>query len=130
MPGRRVRADGSGQAADDEERDVVLERIRSDSLKRRFGITPEKYDEMLEAQGGVCAICFREPDPGRRLAVDHDHACCPDRYRTCGRCIRALLCTSCNNRLGIVEDAEWMGKARMYLGAHASQAHVTHEEVA
>lgn len=98
-------------------RDAALEEIRAHSLKRRFGLTPAEYDDLLARQGGGCAICGKTPEQnGRRLPVDHDHSCCPDRYRTCGRCIRGVLCTPCNNRLGVLEDATWVAAATVYLG--------------
>jgi hypothetical protein len=28
--------------------------------------------------------------------VDHDHACCQKKNRSCGKCIRGLLCHTCN----------------------------------
>jgi hypothetical protein len=62
------------------------ERDRASSLKRRYGITPEQYQKMLDRQGGICAICGRPPKT-LRLSVDHDH-------RT-GR-VRGLLCYQCN----------------------------------
>ena len=46
---------------------------------RKFGLTCLEYNEMFEAQGGLCAICKRpETIVGKggdiiRLAVDHDH---------------------------------------------------------
>lgn len=67
------------------------------TLKYNFGITVERYEEMLARQGGVCAICKRRPGK-RRLAVDHDHSCCPGR-RSCGKCVRGLLCKACNYQL-------------------------------
>ena len=39
----------------------VKQRERAGHLKRKFGITREQYDAMLEAQAGVCAICGRTP---------------------------------------------------------------------
>ena len=67
-----------------------------------YGITEEQYDALLEAQGGGCAICNRTQEEnfgGRYLSVDHDHACCPGK-RSCGQCIRGLLCHRCNNNMG------------------------------
>lgn len=63
----------------------------------KFKITPEDYLAMLERQGGVCAICKRPPGK-RRLAVDHDHSCCPG-VPTCGACVRGLLCSGCNTKI-------------------------------
>jgi hypothetical protein len=40
-----------------------------------------------------------------RLAVDHDHSCCPGA-RSCGSCIRALLCYNCNRFMGRVDKSE------------------------
>jgi hypothetical protein len=37
----------------------------------RFGITEERFEEMLEAQGHACAIC-REPFRDQRICLDHD----------------------------------------------------------
>src|ERR1700731_1515836 len=58
-------------------------------LRERYGITPERYSELLVSQGGVCAIC-KEPGRKKRLCVDHDHRCCPGE-KSCGECTRGLL---------------------------------------
>jgi len=77
---------------------------RSQSLKRKYGITLDDYEKTLAGQGGGCAVCRKtEAINGRRLAVDHDHGCCPGRI-TCGRCVRGLLCSSCNLHLGAIGD--------------------------
>lgn len=68
----------------------------------RFGLTPAQYQEMLNAQGGVCAICENTErstsKTGRikRLAVDHDHAT---------GAIRGLLCANCNKGIGNLGDS-------------------------
>lgn len=94
--------------------DVVAEQMRARQLRIRYGITTEQYDAMYEAQDGCCAMCGRpEPAEGRRLAVDHDHRCCPGR-KSCGRCLRGLLCTSCNNHLGVLEDDAFVAAADAY----------------
>lgn len=71
-------------------------------LTHKFGIGIAEYNRMLVAQGGVCAICGSEAGE-RMLAVDHDHRCCPGD-RSCGSCIRGLLCHGCNVTLGVVRD--------------------------
>jgi hypothetical protein len=73
----------------------------------RYGITLDERDAMLAAQGGVCAIC-KSPDPGngREWCTDHDHACCPQKSRSCGKCIRGILCFGCNVMLGCAKDSE------------------------
>lgn len=75
-----------------------------------FNVTVEQWRGLNADQGGVCALC-EEPETKvhhlsgevMRLAVDHDHACCPSRDLTCGTCIRGLLCYDCNVLLGKVE---------------------------
>lgn len=63
----------------------------------KFGLTVEDYDEMLEAQGGGCAICGRTvAEEGRRLSVDHCHE---------SGMVRGLLCNRCNRGLGLFQDS-------------------------
>jgi hypothetical protein len=66
-------------------------------LQHRYGITATDYDRMLAEQDGRCRICRKLPVKNR-LHVDHDRACCPGP-RSCGKCIRGLLCVSCNSKL-------------------------------
>ena len=72
----------------------------------RLGLTEDRYNQMLEEQGYACAIC-REPFRGQRVCVDHDHNCCPvgqfSHARSCGKCVRGLLCVRCNTWLGWLE---------------------------
>lgn len=85
------------------------------SLKRMFSITLEQYNEMVEEQNGVCFLCESECATGSRLSVDHDHSCCPGP-RSCGKCIRGLLCKRCNGGLGSLnDDPELLRKAAKYL---------------
>ena len=67
-------------------------------LKRDYGITPERYDEMLAEQGGVCAACGGSQRDGRPLCVDHCH-------RT--KVVRGLLCDSCNICAGHIESSRF-----------------------
>ena len=72
---------------------------------RRYGLTVERYMDMLEDQGHACAICG-SPEPGGTGAwcIDHDHACC-DGVGSCGECVRGLLCSQCNSGLGMFRDS-------------------------
>lgn len=71
-------------------------------LKEKYGLTLEEYDQMLEEQNGVCAVCHKpervisEYGIVRRLAVDHNH--------TTGK-VRGLLCQACNTTLGKVSES-------------------------
>jgi hypothetical protein len=86
-----------------------------------YCITPERYTELLDAQRGVCALCARPERAGRDLAVDHDHRCCPGS-RSCGGCVRGLLCGRCNVGLGRFGDSgEKLGAAVRYLRHWSAQ---------
>lgn len=79
---------------------------RKSVLKRKYGITPKEYDEMLRKQDGRCAICREQPGK-RRFAVDHNH-------RT-GR-LRGLLCDDCNTSIGkLGDDYAAISRAQTYL---------------
>jgi hypothetical protein len=86
---------------------------RRSHLKRKYGVTPEWYDEQLAAQGGGCAICGRPPRDDISLHVDHDH-------RT--GALRGLTCFRCNNALGdFGDDAALIEKAAAYLESHDAE---------
>lgn len=104
------------------QRGVEHRRKTAYNLMSNYGITQEQYEKMLSGQGGGCAICDRPPG-NRRLAVDHDHKCCPGT-KTCGMCIRGLLCTTCNVWLGFYENEVWIARANDYLGAAQAQREI------
>lgn len=93
-----------------------LNRGRENYLIRTFGITQKQFDEMLESQGGVCAICGKQErvyTPGlvinetRRMCIDHDHKT--------GK-IRGILCYACNVSIGRFDDnPETLRRAAEYL---------------
>lgn len=78
---------------------------RAKHLRLRFKMTLEEYDKKLSKQGGCCAICKRDVTYSRWgvFAIDHDHSCCKGK-RSCGKCVRGLLCAMCNEFLGNAED--------------------------
>lgn len=76
---------------------------------KKYGWTPEDYDRHLAEQGGVCAACGSD-DPGKRYKhfhVDHDHSCCSGK-KSCGKCIRGLLCGPCNIAAGHIESSRFL----------------------
>jgi hypothetical protein len=83
-------------------------------LKARYGITPDDYVAMFDAQGGCCAICGVAGgiQKGERLHVDHCHVS--------GK-VRALLCFDCNRGLGSFKDSpEVLQKAIDYLSKYGT----------
>lgn len=81
------------------------QQLRDSHLKRHFNITQARYDDMLAAQDGRCKLC-RATKPGGMGAfhIDHDHLCCPGN-KSCGRCIRGLVCRKCNDCIGKANES-------------------------
>ncbi|MET7815131.1 endonuclease domain-containing protein [Streptomyces sp. NPDC005395] len=63
---------------------------------RHYNLTREFVDRLLLIQEGKCAICGTPGSAEATMHIDHDHACCPGR-RSCGACVRGLLCNRCNH---------------------------------
>lgn len=82
---------------------------RSVQLRNKFKMTIEDYERMERAQKKRCAICGKKEAARdawggiKRLAVDHDRSCCPTD-KTCGNCIRGLICQKCNILVGLADE--------------------------
>jgi hypothetical protein len=78
------------------------EHARFKKVLRNFGLSSDKYQQIMEEQNNLCAIC-RKPETRRdkrtghimRLSVDHDHR---------NGVVRGLLCGACNAALGHFDD--------------------------
>lgn len=87
------------------------------SMMWKFSITRERLIEIMEPL--VCSSpgCTRT----ERLSIDHDHSCCNyDSVRghkvSCGKCVRGLLCSTCNTALGLLgEDTQRIAGLLSYL---------------
>lgn len=66
---------------------------------RTYGLRAGDYERILAAQGERCFVCRWARGLKRKLSADHDHACCAGPT-SCGECVRALLCSSCNTTVG------------------------------
>lgn len=86
---------------------------KDNDLRRNYCLSFDDYNRMLAAQNYGCALCGKtEAENGRKLAVDHWHGCThqpTDYHKSCGRCIRALLCNSCNLKLTESWEAQLCG---------------------
>jgi hypothetical protein len=109
-------------------REEANERTR----RKRYGDNAVKhYNKQMASQGGLCSICSTVMEKPQQ---DHAPYCCPPkinkrgrrRSRSCGKCLRGLLCMFCNSRLGYVEQIlldnpnlilrdRWLRKAQSYL---------------
>lgn len=73
---------------------------------KRFGVTPEWYDEQLKRQGGKCAICKGESGATRaNLDIDHCHETLK---------VRGLLCSLCNKAIGMFGDSQVRVRAAVH----------------
>jgi hypothetical protein len=89
----------------------VRRRDRAGHLMRKYGMTIERYDAMLGAQGGGCFICGRPPRDDISLHVDHDHST--------GK-VRGILCFCCNNALAdFQDDPSLLQKAASYVSTNS-----------
>jgi len=82
-------------------------------LKYRYNLTPEEVKKLWRKQKCRCKLCRKRVN---KFVVDHDHDCCSGR-RSCGKCIRGLLCIPCNAMLGQLVRMQKIGfkKIQKYL---------------
>ncbi len=74
---------------------------------QQYGLTIEDYEQMLNTQGNVCAICGECNPSGRKLAVDH----ASQTHR-----VRGLLCSNCNMGIGLLKHSvDLLAAAQRYL---------------
>jgi hypothetical protein len=81
-------------------------------LKKRYGLSIEQYNTLLDSQNGLCAVCQSKNADGRwdTFAVDHDHST---------GLVRGLLCNGCNRAIGFMDDnPERLESAAAYLRKH------------
>ncbi len=109
---------------------------------RNYGTTTAWYSDVLIEQKGLCSMCghlSHHHGTIQRLQVDHNHECCDLHTKSCGKCLRGLLCADCNINLSYLEKflsdyyvmpvaakpGTWLEKALQYLmkwqGIHKTQ---------
>lgn len=114
----KSKANSVKQAKSNPERHAY--RARKAKLKADYNLTLEQFDQLLDAQGGCCALCgaahhgvtgasSRYNGTKKWLSgswrVDHDHG---DGH------VRGLLCHACNTRLGGYEALmDSVGEAKL-----------------
>lgn len=82
--------------------ELIKREGRWGSRKRKYNLDKQSFWDLFNSQGGQCAGC-NNPVEESRMEVDHDHRCCPGD-KTCGECVRGLLCHSCNVALAMIKD--------------------------
>lgn len=93
-------------------RDKIIERTAAWQRWKNYKVT---RDFIVNKP---CEICGTTDFGKQGPCVDHDHECCPDK-KTCGKCIRGVLCSHCNRMLGCAKDnAKILKQAIKYLAYH------------
>lgn len=89
-----------------------IKQRRNKTLKK-YGLSDDKYKEILGYQGGVCKICGREQD--KNFHVDHSHIS--------GE-VRGLLCAQCNWFVGKIDrDPTVFENLKEYLCLQKEEKH-------
>jgi hypothetical protein len=90
------------------------EKLRCDTLWRKYKLTPEGLNKILLDQNGKCLICRITLDTSgskeNKPHIDHDHR---------GGKVRGILCSRCNLFLGKIKDSvEILNEAIKYLNKY------------
>lgn len=83
---------------------ISLEHRDGSRLFSAYGVSENSYEALMSLQGRKCGICgLPGSEAPQRLSVDHDHSCCNSPAKSCGSCVRGLLCGNCNLKSGYCE---------------------------
>lgn len=85
------------------------DRYKNKVLKKRYGVTLDKYNEMFKNQNGGCELCGKGPQKDNALCVDHHHGTMR---------VRGLLCHGCNRDIAILDNPERLALAKAYLAKY------------
>lgn len=97
----RKRYANNAQYRDDRKNQAKLRKKVFGHSYLQYGITKEQLACMSSQSDGMCYACHKRP----WACVDHDHQCCAGDKKTCGQCVRGLLCRQCNLALGFLSDS-------------------------
>jgi hypothetical protein len=87
--------------------EVCYPEARLQAVAIRYNLPLATYKEMLRR---VCDICGTK----HNLHIDHDHLCCTTQSRSCGKCVRGILCGRHNTLVGTLEHVD-IALAKKYL---------------
>lgn len=92
------------------------DRRRNNWIKTTYHIGMEEVYNLLNLQGGKCAICGAVLSFGAKVKNDQPHI---DHDHSTGR-IRGLLCSKCNTAIGMLhDDISLVQSALNYLTTHS-----------
>lgn len=98
---------------------IIQNRYNKDKQRRanlrKYGLTPESAQALLEAQGCKCVICQRDIAFLEHANSLGDNSACVDHCHVGGQ-TRGILCRKCNSGLGMFFDnPAWLREAANYL---------------
>jgi hypothetical protein len=87
-----------------EKRSVI---VQKHGYKKRYGLTVEQKQAMIDSQDGKCAICKLDLETTHNICVDHCHKT---------NKVRGILCRKCNLGIGHLNDSiDILKAAQAYL---------------
>jgi hypothetical protein len=87
--------------------------IQKNNYKKRYGLSIEQKQELVDKQNSKCAICNNDLKDAHDVCVDHNHIT---------NKIRGILCRKCNLGIGHLNDSTQILKsAILYLDKHANK---------
>ncbi len=92
------------------DKNKVYQVSRQWRMRRYYGICKKIFEEMIEQQSGLCAICCAPMHP-KNTCIDHNHQ---------NGQVRGLLCQLCNRAIGCLRDSVALTfHASKYLEVHS-----------
>lgn len=91
------KAKASRKRAYERAKSSIREKSRNHHRKKKYGLSPEQYNAMFDAQNKTCAIC-KSSEPFSKFGwhVDHCHV---------SGAVRGILCNRCNTSMGMAGDS-------------------------
>jgi|11_taG_2_1085331.scaffolds.fasta_scaffold00036_19 hypothetical protein len=94
------------------------------AILRNYSLSFSDYQRLRNITN--CQICNIELNHqhsrGNRkgACLDHDHTCCPTGGKSCGKCVRGVICQQCNTAEGYIKASgldvlDWAHKLIDYL---------------
>lgn len=86
----------------DKNKEYLLKYQKEWNLKFHYGLSVQKFNDMVKEQNGKCLICNEE----KRLCIDHDHKT--------GK-VRGLICHRCNTLLVVFDNRGLFNRMIKYM---------------
>lgn len=91
---------------------LTLHQLRGHNVPLELARTWLRLGDELPC--GCCGRQLHRKTRSGQPVIDHDHVCCQGQ-RSCGRCIRGVLCGRCNTDLGVIEATRTTGRLPLLL---------------